>query len=133
MKEKFILTDGYVEVDNTQFHIQVNGFKKDLKNRGGWLTVLLVIISTNVFNNFRNEKHFQKASNYFDFGLRILGMITIHFFIPRLISEIRNPVVGLIKRNQNVSHKLIQNNNPNVNRKAITMESLLTVTKCLPF
>ncbi len=63
----------------------------------------------------------------------ILGMITIHFFIPRLISEIRNPVVGLIKRNQNVSHKLIQNNNPNVNRKAITMESLLTVTKCLPF
>lgn len=77
MKEKFILTDGYVEVDNTQFHIQVNGFKKDLKNRGGWLTVLLVIISTNVFNNFRNEKHFQKASNYFDFGLQILGIISI--------------------------------------------------------
>jgi dipeptidyl aminopeptidase/acylaminoacyl peptidase len=54
----------------------------------------------------------------------ILGALLTHFFIPRLITEIRNPVVGLIKRNKNSSHKIItNNNNSEVKSKTISIQS----------
>ncbi|MBC3847984.1 alpha/beta fold hydrolase [Winogradskyella echinorum] len=39
----------------------------------------------------------------------LIGLLLIHFFVPRLITEIRNPVVGLIKRNRNIKHDLATN------------------------
>ena len=53
----------------------------------------------------------------------IIGILTIHFFVPRLISEIRNPVVSLIKRNRNVAHKLIVEDSPNVKSKILSIRS----------
>ncbi|WP_299122456.1 alpha/beta fold hydrolase [uncultured Winogradskyella sp.] len=37
--------------------------------------------------------------------------------MPRLISEIRNPVVSLIKRNRNVNHQIVSYNNPKLKQK----------------
>jgi predicted alpha/beta-fold hydrolase len=54
----------------------------------------------------------------------ILAALLTHFFVPRLITEIRNPIVGLIKRNHNVSHEVVSNNNNSkVKRKVITLKS----------
>jgi dipeptidyl aminopeptidase/acylaminoacyl peptidase len=55
--------------------------------------------------------------------LFVVGLLLTHFFIPRLIAEIRNPVVGLIKRNPNVSHKLTGNENSETKRKIISINS----------
>ncbi|MEH6536210.1 MAG: alpha/beta fold hydrolase [Psychroserpens sp.] len=58
------------------------------------------------------------------FVLIISGISLTHFFVPRLISEIRNPVVSLIKRNRNASHNLsIDTNNSDVKKKAISINS----------
>ncbi|REE08241.1 serine aminopeptidase S33 family [Winogradskyella pacifica] len=53
----------------------------------------------------------------------ILGLLAIHFFVPRLISEIKNPVVGLIKRNKNVSFDVASNNASKLNQKAFAFNS----------
>ena len=55
--------------------------------------------------------------------LIILGVLVTHFFIPRLISEIRNPIVGLIKRNKNVSDNLVLNDSSVFKRKKLTIKS----------
>jgi len=55
--------------------------------------------------------------------LVILGGLLTHFFIPRLISEIRNPIVGLIKRNHNVNSKLTTEDTPEIKRKTISVTS----------
>lgn len=47
----------------------------------------------------------------------------IHFFVPRLISEIRNPVTSLIKRNRNVNHKIVVENTSDVKRKNLSIIS----------
>lgn len=75
--KKFILVDGYISMDNSQLFIDINNFKKDLKNRGGWLGLFFTLIGISVFNNFRNEKYFEKVFHYLDFGFRIIGMLTI--------------------------------------------------------
>lgn len=57
------------------------------------------------------------------FVLIILGLLLTHFFVPRLISEIRNPIVGLIKRNHNVKNTLNINRNQEIKRKIISINS----------
>ncbi|WP_296381388.1 alpha/beta fold hydrolase [Winogradskyella sp.] len=52
-----------------------------------------------------------------------IGLLLIHFFVPRLISEIRNPVVGLIKRNKNVKVELAENNSNSLKRKELSIKS----------
>ena len=65
----------------------------------------------------------------FLFVIIIAGIVLTHFFIPRLISEIRNPVVSLIKRNRNSSHKLsIDTNNLEITRKVISIKSFDGIT-----
>ena len=57
------------------------------------------------------------------FGLLILMLICIHFFVPRLISEIGNPVVTLIKRNKNVDVKLSSDQEKEYQHKALLIKS----------
>jgi len=47
----------------------------------------------------------------------VFGFLLIHFFVPRLISEIRNPVVGLIKRNRTVTHEITSEQDLKLNQK----------------
>ena len=47
----------------------------------------------------------------------IIGFLLIHFFVPRLISEIRNPIVSLIKRNRNIKYEAKSNNALKINQK----------------
>ncbi len=53
----------------------------------------------------------------------ILGLVVVHFFSPRLISEIRNPVVGLIKRNKNVNINVTSTNASKLNQKEFVFNS----------
>lgn len=55
--------------------------------------------------------------------LLILGLLIIHFFVPRLITEIRHPIVGLIKRNKPAKVNLALNDDKNVIRKDICIAS----------
>jgi hypothetical protein len=64
-------------MDNAQLYIDVNALRKDVKDRGGWLVVLLTLVSLSVFNNLSKESYFEKISHYIDFGLRIVGMLAI--------------------------------------------------------
>lgn len=75
--EKFVLVNGYVSMDNSQLFLDINSFRSDLKNRGGWLGVIFAFLGISIFNSFRNVDYFEKVFHYIDFGLRILGMITI--------------------------------------------------------
>lgn len=75
--EKFVLADGYISMNNKQLFIDINNTKKDLKQRGGWLGVFLGFVGISVLNNIRDIEYFKKAFHYFDFGLRVLGMIAI--------------------------------------------------------
>ncbi|MBU2927074.1 alpha/beta hydrolase [Winogradskyella psychrotolerans] len=53
----------------------------------------------------------------------ILGFLVVHFFVPRLISEIRNPVVGLIKRNKNSSFDAATIKDSNLKQKEVVFSS----------
>ncbi|WP_161792610.1 alpha/beta hydrolase [Psychroserpens damuponensis] len=64
-----------------------------------------------------------KFFKHFLFIILISGLLFIHFFVPRLITEIRNPVVGLIKRNHNVSYKINADPFSKIKRKVITVNS----------
>jgi hypothetical protein len=75
--KKFVLVDGYISLNNEQIFIDINKTKKDIKQRGGWLSIFLTLIGISVFHNLKNEVYFEKTFHYFDFGLRILGGITI--------------------------------------------------------
>jgi esterase/lipase len=55
--------------------------------------------------------------------LTILGLLLTHFFIPRLITEIRNPVVSLIKRNKNANYEVVSNDNSHFKRKNLVIKS----------
>ena len=55
--------------------------------------------------------------------LIVLGLLLTHFFIPRLITEIRNPVVGLIKRNKNIKTEIATANNTTIKRKELSIVS----------
>ncbi|AUC75976.1 alpha/beta hydrolase [Olleya sp. Bg11-27] len=57
------------------------------------------------------------------FTLIIVGLLLIHFFVPRLISEIRNPVVSLIKRNHNVKPIISTKSESIVKRKSISINT----------
>ena len=75
--EKFVLVDGYVSLNNEQLFIDINSFKKDLRQRGGWLGVFLAFLGISLLHNIKEINYFKSFFNYFDFGLRILGVITI--------------------------------------------------------
>ncbi|MBF8151027.1 alpha/beta fold hydrolase [Winogradskyella sp. F6397] len=53
----------------------------------------------------------------------ILGLLVTHFFVPRLISEIRNPVVSLIKRNKNINVDVTSNSDSKLNQKEFLFSS----------
>lgn len=55
--------------------------------------------------------------------LIITGLLLTHFFIPRLITEIKNPVVSLIKRNKNISYKAISDDSSEFKRKELIIQS----------
>jgi len=69
-----------------------------------------------------NEKNI-KTIKWSSIVLIILGFLIIHYFIPRLISEIRNPVVGLIKRNKNVSFDITSIKESKLNQKEFYFNS----------
>lgn len=75
--EKFVLVDGYVSLNNEQIFVDINSFKRDLKQRGGWLGVFLAFLGISLFHNIKEVDYFKSFFNYFDFGLRIIGVITI--------------------------------------------------------
>jgi len=75
--KKYVLVDGYVSLNNEQLFIEINENIRDIKQRGGWLSVLFTFISISVLNNLRNDEYFKKVFHYFDFGLRILGLLAI--------------------------------------------------------
>lgn len=75
--EKFVLVDGYIKLNNVQLFLDINEFKKDLKNRGGWLGVFFTFLGLSLLHNIKDVEYFEKLFNIFDFGLRILGMIAI--------------------------------------------------------
>ncbi|WP_299110531.1 alpha/beta hydrolase [uncultured Winogradskyella sp.] len=53
----------------------------------------------------------------------ILGLLFTHFFIPRLITEIRNPLVSLIKRNKVKDFDIAAKSIENINRKELSITS----------
>lgn len=75
--EKFVMVYGYVKMDNSQLFLDIKEMKKDIKDRGGWLAILFIITGISVFQSFRKDEYFQGIMDYFDMGLRILGMLGI--------------------------------------------------------
>jgi len=75
--KKFVLTDGYVSMDNKQLFIEINSLKKDLKHRGGWLGILLSFLTIKLFLDFSKEEVFVKVSDYISIGLQFLGVVAI--------------------------------------------------------
>ena len=75
--KKFVLVDGYVSMDNKQLFVDVNQTKKDVKQRGGWLGVFFTLLGISLFHSIKSVDYFKNAFYYFDFGLRVLGMIGI--------------------------------------------------------
>ncbi|MDC0009537.1 hypothetical protein OAE03_03160, partial [Winogradskyella sp.] len=53
----------------------------------------------------------------------LISFLVIHFFVPRLITEIQNPVVGLIKRNRNVSFDVVSGTNSKIKTKEFEFNS----------
>ncbi|MUU77606.1 alpha/beta hydrolase [Winogradskyella endarachnes] len=53
----------------------------------------------------------------------IFGVLITHFIIPRLITEIRNPVVNLINRNKVKTAKITLNDNKDIKRKDLIITS----------
>ncbi|WP_298767060.1 hypothetical protein [uncultured Polaribacter sp.] len=83
--EKFVMVDGYISMDNKQLFLDINSHKRDLKSRGGWLGVFFAFVGISVLHTFKRIELLKNFFDYFDFGLRILGGITIIVVIIYLI------------------------------------------------
>lgn len=55
--------------------------------------------------------------------LSVVGLLVLHFFVPRLITEIRNPILGLIKRNKPAKVDLSRDTVTNILEKDILITS----------
>lgn len=75
--EKFVLEDGYISMNNEQLFLDIKTTKNDIKSRGGWLGVFLTFVAISVFHTIKNIEKLSTFFDYFDFGLQILGGITI--------------------------------------------------------
>ncbi|NRD20507.1 alpha/beta fold hydrolase [Winogradskyella eckloniae] len=75
---------------------------------------------------FTRKRKIKILKNVFLF-VSILSLFLIHFFIPRLITEIRNPIVGLIKRNKNIDFNIASKAKNNISRKEFTISSFDSV------
>jgi len=71
------MLDGYISMDNKQLFLDINRTKNDLKSRGGWLGVFFVFVSISVLHTFRKMELLKNFFDYFDFGLRIIGVLGI--------------------------------------------------------
>ncbi|NRD22777.1 alpha/beta fold hydrolase [Winogradskyella litoriviva] len=60
--------------------------------------------------------------------LLIIGLLFTHFFAPRLITEIRNPVVNLIKRNKVKDFDISSNIDNNIKRKDLKISAFDGIT-----
>ncbi len=100
-REQFVLTDGYIDMNNEKLFLDVNETKKDVRQRGGWLSVFLVFVGISVLHNLRDINYFKKVFHYFDFGLRILGgiaIIAILYYIFFMRKSKKNLIINEIKR-----------------------------------
>ena len=75
--KKFVLVDGYVSLNNEQVLVDLKTFNRDLKSRGGWLGVFFAFVGISVFHSIKTIDYFKTFFDYFDFGLRVLGGLTI--------------------------------------------------------
>ncbi|WP_439132790.1 hypothetical protein [Polaribacter sp.] len=75
--KKYVLVNGYISINNERLFLDINKTKDDIKSRGGWLGVFLAFIGISVLHSIKTVDYFKTFFNYFDFGLRILGGITI--------------------------------------------------------
>ncbi|WP_288954948.1 hypothetical protein [uncultured Polaribacter sp.] len=71
-------------MDNNKLFLDLKSYKSDLKRRGGYLGVFLVLIGISAFGNLKREKYFETIFHYLDFGFRIIGMIAIVLIIYNL-------------------------------------------------
>lgn len=83
--EKFVMVDGYISMDNKQLFLDIKSYNRDLKSRGGWLGVFFGFVGISVLHTYRKIELLKNFFDYFDFGLRILGSITIIVVIIYLI------------------------------------------------
>lgn len=99
--EKFVLVDGYICMNNKQLFLEIKKFKNDLKSRGGWLGMFFIIVGISVTHTFKRIDSLKNIFEYFDFGLRIIGMITIAAVIVYLLffkKSKKNLLINEIKK-----------------------------------
>ena len=99
--ERFVLVDGYISMNNEKLELEINNSRKDLKERGGWLSVFFVFVGISVLSSLRKDDYFKKITEYIDFGLRILGMIAIVgilYYILFMKKSKKNLIINEIKR-----------------------------------
>ncbi|MDO1499951.1 hypothetical protein Q2T40_07390 [Winogradskyella maritima] len=100
-KERFIMTDGYISVNNEKLFIEVNSSKKDYKDRGGWLGILLALVGLSIFRTLRRDKLFSSISDYVDLSLQVIGAVTIIgilYYIFFMRKSPKNLVINELKK-----------------------------------
>lgn len=99
--ERFVLVDGYISMNNEKLKLDINETKKDLKNRGGWLSIFLGFVGFSIFRTFKKDEAFEKVFDYVNIGIQILGFITILvilYYILFFRKSKKNLVINQIKR-----------------------------------
>lgn len=99
--ERFVLADGYVSMTNEKLELDINQIRKDVKNRGGWLSIFLGFVGISVFRTFQKDNAFEKVFDYINIGIQILGAITIIailFYLIFLRKSKKNLIINEIKR-----------------------------------
>ncbi|WP_048331338.1 hypothetical protein [Bizionia psychrotolerans] len=77
--KRFVLVNGYVELTNDK--ILVDEKSKEIKDKGGFIGILFIIIIVGLFQDIKKYFEFTKNSDYVGFGIRALGFLAILYLI----------------------------------------------------
>ena len=82
--KKFVLLNGYIEIDNQQFHLKLKN--KEVKERGGFITIFLgIFLFYEIMEISNKEEILVNTRDYIHIILQTVGAIVFIYLIYHLI------------------------------------------------
>lgn len=82
--KKFVLLNGYVEIDNEQFYLDLKN--KEIKERGGYISIFLGIFLFASLQEFlKKETFLEDLGDYLDLFILIIGVVVLITIVYYLI------------------------------------------------
>ncbi len=83
MNDKFVLLDGYIEINNELLFIKKKN--REIKERGGFIGIIIMILCVDLFYNLNRFDFLSSISDYISLIIQSIGAIVLIYLVYYLI------------------------------------------------